>query len=134
MFGNMRGIATKHFEKTLSLTKKGKLKEALIELEKAEARLSFSGESMGAAVALSLAYTAKNFDRDGISVAALPNNEKRHLYRQLFFGDFVKCCLKLVNISKEIVKNESITPDLREKLEEGKNYAVKAFSKEAAYS
>jgi tetratricopeptide (TPR) repeat protein len=32
----MRGIATKRFEKTLSLTKKGKLKEALIELEKAE--------------------------------------------------------------------------------------------------
>ena len=35
MFRN-RGSAKKHFEKTLSLTKKGKLKEASIELEKAE--------------------------------------------------------------------------------------------------
>ncbi len=35
MFKN-RGSAKKHFEKTLSLTKKGKLKEAALELEKAE--------------------------------------------------------------------------------------------------
>ena len=42
---------------------------------------------------------------------------------QLFCGDFVKCCLKLVNISKEIEKNAP--PDLREKLEEGKGKIMK---------
>jgi superfamily II RNA helicase len=40
-----------------------------------------------------------------------------------FCGDFVKCCLKLVNISKEIEKNAP--PDLREKLEEGKSKIMK---------
>jgi hypothetical protein len=64
--------------------------DRLFELENGEAKLHFSGESMGAAVALSLAYEAKNFDRMSIAIAALPNNERRHLYRQLFFGDFVK--------------------------------------------
>ena len=42
---------------------------------------------------------------------------------QLFCGDFIKCCLKLVNISKEIEKNAP--PDLREKLEEGKGKIMK---------
>jgi superfamily II RNA helicase len=42
---------------------------------------------------------------------------------QLFCGDFVKCCLKLVNLSKEIEKNA--LPDLREKLEEGKRKIMK---------
>jgi superfamily II RNA helicase len=41
----------------------------------------------------------------------------------IFCGDFVKCCLKLVNISKEIEKNAP--PDLREKLEEGKGKIMK---------
>jgi hypothetical protein len=41
----------------------------------------------------------------------------------IFCGDFVKCCLKLVNISKEIEKNAP--PDLREKLEEGKSKIMK---------
>jgi superfamily II RNA helicase len=41
----------------------------------------------------------------------------------IFCGDFVKCCLKLINISKEIEKNAS--PDLREKLEEGKGKIMK---------
>jgi superfamily II RNA helicase len=41
----------------------------------------------------------------------------------VFCGDFVKCCLKLVNISKEIEKNAD--PDLREKLEEGKGKIMK---------
>jgi len=41
----------------------------------------------------------------------------------VFCGDFVKCCLKLVNISKEIEKNAE--PDLREKLEEGKGKIMK---------
>lgn len=41
----------------------------------------------------------------------------------IFCGDFVKCCLKLVNISKEIEKNA--LPDLREKLEEGKTKIMK---------
>jgi hypothetical protein len=40
-----------------------------------------------------------------------------------FCGDFVKCCLKLVNISKEIEKNASL--DLREKLEEGESKLMK---------
>jgi superfamily II RNA helicase len=43
----------------------------------------------------------------------------------IFCGDFVKCCLKLVNISKEIEKNPYIMPDLREKLEEGKSKIMK---------
>ena len=42
---------------------------------------------------------------------------------QLFCGDFVKCCLKLVNISKEIEKNADL--DLKEKLEEGKSKIMK---------
>jgi superfamily II RNA helicase len=52
---------------------------------------------------------------DEIKSVKLLNKIKQN---QLFCGDFVKCCLKLVNISKEIEKNAS--PDLREKLEEGK--------------
>jgi len=48
-------------------------------------------------------------------------NKMKH--NQLFCGDFVKCCLKLVNISKEIEKNAP--PDLREKLEEGKSKIMK---------
>jgi superfamily II RNA helicase len=47
-------------------------------------------------------------------------NKMKHT---LFCGDFVKCCLKLVNISKEIEKNA--LPDLREKLEEGKSKIMK---------
>jgi hypothetical protein len=41
----------------------------------------------------------------------------------IFCGDFVKCCLKLINISKEIEKNAG--PDLREKLEEGNGKIMK---------
>ena len=41
----------------------------------------------------------------------------------VFCGDFVKCCLKLVNISKEIEKNAE--PELREKLEKGKGKIMK---------
>jgi superfamily II RNA helicase len=41
----------------------------------------------------------------------------------VFCGDFVKCCLKLVNISKEIEKNAP--PELREKLEDGKGKIMK---------
>jgi superfamily II RNA helicase len=47
-------------------------------------------------------------------------NKMKH---DIFCGDFVKCCLKLVNISKEIEKNAE--PDLREKLEEGKTKIMK---------
>ena len=52
---------------------------------------------------------------DEIKSVKLLNKMKMN---QLFCGDFVKCCLKLVNICKEIEKNAP--PDLREKLEEGK--------------
>jgi superfamily II RNA helicase len=57
---------------------------------------------------------------DEIKSVKLLNKIKQN---QLFCGDFVKCCLKLVNISKEIEKNAS--PDLREKLEEGKGKIMK---------
>jgi superfamily II RNA helicase len=57
---------------------------------------------------------------DEIKSVKLLNKMKQN---QLFCGDFVKCCLKLVNISKEIEKNA--LPDLREKLEEGKGKIMK---------
>ena len=57
---------------------------------------------------------------DEIKSVKLLNKMKQN---QLFCGDFVKCCLKLVNISKEIEKNAP--PDLREKLEEGKSKIMK---------
>jgi superfamily II RNA helicase len=57
---------------------------------------------------------------DEIKSVKLLNKIKQN---QLFCGDFVKCCLKLVNISKEIEKNAP--PDLREKLEEGKSKIMK---------
>jgi superfamily II RNA helicase len=57
---------------------------------------------------------------DEIKSVKLLNKMKQN---QLFCGDFVKCCLKLVNISKEIEKNAP--PDLREKLEEGKGKIMK---------
>jgi superfamily II RNA helicase len=57
---------------------------------------------------------------DEIESVKLLNKMKQN---QLFCGDFVKCCLKLVNISKEIEKNAP--PDLREKLEEGKGKIMK---------
>jgi superfamily II RNA helicase len=57
---------------------------------------------------------------DEIKSVKLLNKIKQN---QLFCGDFIKCCLKLVNISKEIEKNAP--PDLREKLEEGKSKIMK---------
>jgi superfamily II RNA helicase len=57
---------------------------------------------------------------DEIKSVKLLNKIKQN---QLFCGDFVKCCLKLVNISKEIEKNAD--PDLKEKLEEGKGKIMK---------
>ena len=57
---------------------------------------------------------------DEIKSVKLLNKIKQN---QLFCGDFVKCCLKLVNVSKEIEKNAD--PDLREKLEEGKSKIMK---------
>jgi hypothetical protein len=57
---------------------------------------------------------------DEIKSVKLLNKIKQN---QMFCGDFIKCCLKLVNISKEIEKNAS--PDLREKLEEGKSKIMK---------
>jgi superfamily II RNA helicase len=56
---------------------------------------------------------------DEISSVRLLNKMKH----TIFCGDFVKCCLKLINISKEIEKNAP--PDLREKLEEGKGKIMK---------
>ena len=56
---------------------------------------------------------------DDIKSVQLLNKMKQ----TIFCGDFVKCCLKLVNISKEIEKNAE--PDLREKLEEGKTKIMK---------
>jgi hypothetical protein len=49
-----------------------------------------------------------------------------------FTGDFIKCCLKLVNMSKEI---ESICePDLLEKLKEGSSKILKFIcSNESLY-
>uniref|UniRef100_A0A6C0D2M0 Helicase n=1 Tax=viral metagenome TaxID=1070528 RepID=A0A6C0D2M0_9ZZZZ len=57
---------------------------------------------------------------DEIKSVKLLNKIKQN---QLFCGDFIKCCLKLVNISKEIEKNAP--PDLKEKLEEGKSKIMK---------
>ena len=57
---------------------------------------------------------------DEIKSVKLLNKIKQN---QLFCGDFIKCCLKLVNISKEIENNAP--PDLREKLEEGKGKIMK---------
>jgi hypothetical protein len=43
--------------------------------------------------------------------------------KDIFCGDFIKCCLKIVNMCKEIEKKA--TYDLREKLEEGKGKLMK---------
>lgn len=62
------------------------------ELEKFGARreLSSTGESLGAAVALSIGAMATKFDLQGVSIAALPNVERRHVYRELFARDYAR--------------------------------------------
>jgi hypothetical protein len=52
--------------------------------------------------------------------------------KRVFTGDFIKCCLKLVNISKEI--ECMCTNSLKEKLIEGKNKLLKFIcSNESLY-
>lgn len=63
--------------------------EQYIEAVSASGVISTTGESMGAALALSMASQAVNLDRSDTSLLALPNVETRHLYRKLFFRDFI---------------------------------------------
>lgn len=45
---------------------------------------------------------------------------------EIFCGDFIKCCLKIINMCKEIEKTiEHVSYDLREKIEEGKSKMMK---------
>jgi hypothetical protein len=43
--------------------------------------------------------------------------------KDLFVGDFVKCCLKMVNVAKELDRIERL--DFREKLREGTQLLMK---------
>lgn len=70
-------------------------KEAIDKTQKAldtagaSLKISASGESQGASVALSIGHVAAAFDVDVVSVSALVNVERRKLYRGLF-ADFAK--------------------------------------------
>jgi superfamily II RNA helicase len=57
---------------------------------------------------------------DEITSVKLLNKIKQN---QLFCGDFVKCCLKMVNVAKELERIERL--DFREKLREGTDKLMK---------
>jgi hypothetical protein len=45
--------------------------------------------------------------------------------KNIFSGDFIKCCLKLVNVAREIDSISDLHLDLREKLREGSGLLMK---------
>jgi superfamily II RNA helicase len=77
-------------------------------------------------------YIKKWMDTCDDSLASIQLIQEIKSQKGWFTGDFIKCCLKLVNMSKEI---ESICePDLLEKLKEGSNKILKFIcSNESLY-
>ena len=77
-------------------------------------------------------YIKRWMDTCEDSMASIQLIQEIKSHKGWFTGDFIKCCLKLVNMSKEI---ESICePDLLEKLKEGSNKILKFIcSNESLY-